>query len=116
MTGELSEMSEIKQDDRDKSMTCADMIADEMQSIVKAAAHPFVAGDTIGRQIARAARVLGLKPGQCKRLWYREDRAILAWEADRLRAWHAAWQERQISRLDAELETLKATIAERNKC
>jgi len=92
-------------------MTTADAIADEMQMIVRDAASPFSAGDTIGRQIERAARILGMTPGKCKRLWYREDRAILAWEADRLRAWHAAWKNKQVERLDHELNLMKARRA-----
>jgi len=89
-------------------MPNAETISAEMQMIVQAAATPFQAGDTIGRQIDRAARALGITAGQCKRFWYREHKAILAIEADRLRAWYANWQDIRIQRMDHEISLMKA--------
>ncbi|WP_194285592.1 hypothetical protein [Komagataeibacter medellinensis] len=116
MTGVFSEMSEKSCTIGEKNVPSAESVAIEMQSIVRDAAKPLLPGDTIGRQIERAARVLGMATGKCKRLWYREDKAILAHEADGLRAWHAQWQERQIRRLDHELNLLKACKAKWDKC
>ncbi|MBO1361892.1 hypothetical protein J2D73_19095 [Acetobacter sacchari] len=82
----------------------------EMQTIVQTAAEPVRAGETIGAQISRAARVLGISPGRCKRFWYREVKAILAEDADTLRNWHRGWQLRQIATLDQKLLNLKAEL------
>ncbi|KXU99256.1 hypothetical protein AD929_15805 [Gluconobacter potus] len=89
-------------------MPSAETISSEMQMIVQTAASPFMPGDTVGRQIERAARVLGITAGQCKRFWYREHRAILAVEADRLRHWHALWQDKRIQQMDHEITLMKA--------
>ncbi|WP_143217281.1 hypothetical protein [Acetobacter sp. DsW_063] len=93
-------------------MSTAETIAIEMQAIVKDAASPFIAGDTVGRQIDRAARVLGITAGQAKRFWYLEVKQVLAVEADRLRSWHTEWKSRQAAQLDHQFYILKARMAE----
>lgn len=104
-------LAEIGARTKEKSMHSAETISFEMQAIVQSAASPFQPGDTIGRQIERAARVLGITAGQCKRFWYREHKAILAVEADRLRAWQAQWQETRIQRMDHEITLMRARQA-----
>ena len=60
-------------------------VAAEMQAIVRAAAQPAVAGESVKAAIGRAARRLRLGYGRTRSHWYGLARLVSAEEADRLR-------------------------------
>jgi hypothetical protein len=83
----------------------------EMSEIVRAAAEPWSAGDSVKAGINRASRRLGISPRRAITFWYGRQCAVLAHEADRLRAWHADWCRREIERHKREIEELQARDA-----
>ncbi|WP_215754229.1 hypothetical protein [Acetobacter sp. P5B1] len=109
----LSAVAEKLSMRKENRMSGAETVALEMQAIIRDAASPFEAGDTVGRQIDRAARRLGIPVGKCKRIWYGEYKTVLAWEADQLRAWHEDWQSQQVRKMDHQLAILKAKMENR---
>lgn len=93
----------------DKSVINAATIASEMQGIIRTAAEPWIAGDSIKAAIDRAARRTGLNFRRVRTLWYCQTTAIAAVEADTLRAWHRNWLAKEHSRLTARLAELETT-------
>jgi hypothetical protein len=61
-------------------------IAAEMQALVRDAALPGEPGESVKAAIRRAARRLAITHSQARRLWYGQRAAILAHEAEALRA------------------------------
>lgn len=60
-------------------------LRDEMRELVRRAAEPARAGESVKAAISRAARVLGLSYGRCKRYWYGEIEVPPAHEVDSAR-------------------------------
>src|SRR5437868_6171442 len=58
----------------------------EMRRLVRRAAEPPVAGESIKAQIARAARRLGFSYGRAKRYWYLELQHPYAVDVERARS------------------------------
>jgi hypothetical protein len=82
----------------------------EFSAIVREAAEPREAGDSVKAAIGRAARRLGLSHGRARGLWYGDARvAVRADEADRLRAAYLA----RLGARDAELRAEIATVRQR---
>ena len=61
-------------------------LRDEMRNLVREAAEPARAGESVKAAIGRAARVLGLGHGRIKRYWYGEIQVPPAHEVDAVRA------------------------------
>ncbi len=60
-------------------------LRDEMRELVRRAAEPARAGESVKAAISRAARFLGLTYGRCKRYWYGEIEVPPAHEVDSIR-------------------------------
>lgn len=90
-----------------KPMISAAAISHEMQTIIRTAAEPWAAGDSIKAAIDRAARRTGLNFRRVRTLWYCQTTAIAAVEADTLRAWHRGWLAKEHARLTARLAELE---------
>ncbi len=69
-----------------------EQLREEMRSLVRQAAEPARAGESVKAAIGRAARVLGLGHGRVKRYWYGEIQVPPAHEVDAARAALAARQ------------------------
>lgn len=65
-------------------------LRNEMKTLVRRAAEPARAGESVKTEIGRAARVLGLPHGRVKRYWYGEIQVPPAHEVDAIRAVMAA--------------------------
>ena len=89
-------------------MSNSSTLMNEMQTIVRQAAEPYRAGESIKAQINRAADALGLSTRRTRSFWYADAAAVLAEEADRLRAWHARWVASEVTRLRARAAELEA--------
>lgn len=61
-------------------------LRDEMRELVRRAAEPARAGESVKAAISRAARFLGLTYGRCKRYWYGEIEVPPAHEVDSARS------------------------------
>ncbi len=61
-------------------------LRDEMRELVRRAAEPARAGESVKAAISRAARFLGLSYGRCKRYWYGEIEVPPAHEVDSVRS------------------------------
>ena len=61
-------------------------LRDEMRELVRRAAEPARAGESVKAAISRAARYLGLTYGRCKRYWYGEIEVPPAHEVDSIRS------------------------------
>lgn len=60
-------------------------LREEMRELVRRAAEPARAGESVKAAISRAARFLGLSYGRCKRYWYSEIEVPPAHEVDSIR-------------------------------
>lgn len=60
-------------------------LRDEMRELVRRAAEPARAGESVKAAISRSARFLGLTYGRCKRYWYGEIEVPPAHEVDSAR-------------------------------
>lgn len=85
-------------------------IAAEIQGIVRAAAEPGCAGETVGAAILRASRRLELGFSRTRAYWYGLVRTVPAEEADRLRAEAAALLDERLARLRLEQIQLQARL------
>ena len=98
-----------------KGVRVAETLAAEMQEIVAAAMEPWAPGDKMKAGLNRAHRALssaaGLSFRRVKSIHYGEPVAILAHEADRLRAWHRRHCEQEAARLRARLAEIQARQA-----
>lgn len=92
---------------RAKIMPNASVIADEMQSIVRKAAEPWMPGDSVKSALDRVSRRTGLQYRRIRTFWYRQTEAVSAVEADTLREWHRTWLANRKARLAAEIEQLE---------
>lgn len=63
-----------------------EQLREEMRKLVRQAAEPARAGESVKAAIGRAARVLGLGHGRVKRYWYGEIQVPPAHEVDAVRA------------------------------
>lgn len=93
-------------------------IACEAQRIVKDAASPIPAGETIQMQLRRAARALGYRDGdwRIRAAWYGEASTWSAASFEQLRDRHRLWRQRQAARSQSEkikLAALLSALAER---
>lgn len=87
-----------------------DTIVSEMQGIVRRAAEPGTPGENIKGAINRSARRLGLSYRRADTFWYGRRCAVLALEADRLRAAELSLLVERRARLTAELSQVTARI------
>lgn len=96
--------------DQRKDLRMSDTIVLEMQQIVRTAAEPWEPGDSVKAGVRRAARRTGLTFRRAETFWHAKVRpaAIRAVEADALRAWHAAWLERQAEWLEEQAQLYRA--------
>lgn len=96
-----------------KERPVSSTIAVEAQEIVRAAAMPIPAGETIKGQLRRAARALGYRDGdwRIKAAWYSEAGSWSAEAFEELRVRHREWREKQTRLADLEQKTLAATLA-----
>lgn len=93
---------------RDKSLAYADTLS-EMSMITRAAAEPYVPGDSVKAQIGRAARALGLNYRRARSFWNAEPTAaVRAQEADALRRWYRQHAEQEAERLERRAADLRA--------
>ena len=93
-------------------------IAYEAQRIVREAAEPVPAGETIKGQLRRACRALGYPDGdwRIKSAWYGEADPWSAKAFEELRARYSAWKARQEAKAAVDAKTaavLFASIADR---
>lgn len=93
-------------------------IALEAQRIVRDAASPIPAGETVKGQLRRAARALGYSAGdwRMRSAWYGEASTWSAAAFEQLRDRHRLWRRRQAARSQSEADKLAfliATLAER---
>lgn len=93
--------------ERDTKMHSQATIPNEMQMIIRRAAEPWQAGDSVKAGIDRAARRTGLAFRRARTLWYGQTETILAAEADMLRAWYRHWIETQHERALSRIEQLE---------
>lgn len=93
-----------------ESESMSSSIAIEAQRIVKDAASPIPAGETIKGQLRRAARALGYQDGdwRVRAAWYGEASTWSAASFEQLRARYGLWRERQAARADAKGQKLAA--------
>lgn len=95
-------------DKASKVANVTDAITAEMAEITQAAMAPWRPGDKVKGALLRAHRELGISFRRARSFYYREPVAVLAHEADRLRAWHGDWCRREIERHKREIEELQA--------
>lgn len=88
----------------------SDVIATEMQSIVRAAAEPIQPDDSVKARIRRASRKLGLTYRRTRTFWYAHPCAVRASEADQLRQLELRLLAERQRRLAAELETIQVRL------
>ena len=100
-------------------MSSSISIVIEMRTIVREAAEPVHAGESVKAQLRRAARELGLTPRRAETLWYSHPARVLAEEADRLRDWRRgrlararAWHAAEMARLDREARRLATVLGQ----
>jgi len=91
-------------------------IRSEMCRILHSAAEPARPGEGVAAAILRAVRKindwgLDLSYSRGRSIWYQKA-DVWAHEADALRAWKRARDEAEMNRLLAQMETLKADLAE----
>lgn len=88
-------------------------IAIEAQRIVKDAARPIPAGETIKGQLRRAARALGYGDGswRIRTAWYGEAASWSAAAFEELRFRHRLWSERNAARAEAQDQKLAAVFS-----
>ncbi len=84
----------------------------EAQRIVRAAAEPWLPGDSVKTAIGRAARALGLGYRRTQQAWYRQPAAWRAAELDAMRTRHRDVLRRRQDRLRAELASLAALVGD----
>jgi hypothetical protein len=85
-------------------------IANEMQSITRRAAEPWLPGDSVKAAIGRASRALGIGYRRARSFWYGETVAVRAIEADRMRAAELALLTQRQLRLVQELAAIGARL------
>ena len=85
-------------------------INQEMQAITRAAAEPWVPGDSVKAAIGRAARTLGIGYRRARSFWYGDEVAVRAIEADRMRIAELHLLTQRQQRLRAELALIKARL------
>lgn len=94
---------------QDKIVTNQDTMA-EMQDLVRQASEPWLPGDSVKAAIGRAARRLGLPHRRARTLWYAAPAAVLAWEADQIRARSRVALLDRVARLDRERAALGVLV------
>jgi hypothetical protein len=67
-------------------LSTPEQLREEMKRLVRRAAEPARAGESVKVEVGRAARVLGLSYGRVKRYWYGEIQVPPAHEVDAIRA------------------------------
>ena len=104
---------------QDRNVSGSVGILIEMRTIVREAAEPVHAGESVKAQLRRAARELGLTPRRAETLWYSHPARVLAEEADRLRDWRRgrlararAWHAAEMARLDREARRLATLLGQ----
>jgi len=93
-------------------MSCA--VGDEMQRLVREAALPAQPGDSVKAQIGRAARRLGLPFGRTRSHWYGLARAVLAEEAEMLRARRRQLMIERAHQLEQEAAAIRAHYSQQD--
>lgn len=94
----------------DRGVAPRDAIVAEMQGIVRRAAAPGAVGESTKAAINRAARRLGLSYRRTRTFWYGSHCAVLALEADRMRAVELRLLAERRTRLTAELNQVTARL------
>lgn len=84
----------------------------EAHYIVRTAAEPWTAGDSVKAGINRAARALSLSYRRARTFWYLSPGAVRADEMDHLRSRARELLAQRMRRLDAEREIIAARLAE----
>lgn len=85
-------------------------ITSEMQSIVRSASEPVEPRETVGSQILRASRKLGISYRRARTYWYGYAYAVRAHEADAMRRQQLRLLADRERRLSAELALIRATL------
>lgn len=85
-------------------------ITREMSAIVREAAEPGYAGESVKAAIRRAAFRLALSYRRAKSYWYGDVKLVPAHEADRLRKAKRQILRDRASRLNSELEILQLRL------
>lgn len=106
----------FRKSSREESMST--IVATEAQRMVRDAARPIPAGESIKGQLRRAARALGYRDGdwRVRAAWYGEADSWSASAFEELRRRHAAWRERNAASAQAKLDSAAqwyAALAER---
>jgi hypothetical protein len=93
----------------EKTVYTAEAVNELLLQVVRRAAEPVSAGDSVGQQIDRAARRLRVPRGFVKRLWYRESGTVAAHVALTLLEHETCMipLRRRLAELQAELARLK---------
>ncbi|EHM01403.1 hypothetical protein HMPREF9946_02142 [Acetobacteraceae bacterium AT-5844] len=110
MTAEAFEVSNKVFQRSNKSFEGAEMsctVPEEIQQIVRQAAEPSQAGESVKAAIGRAARSLGLSYSRARAHWYGLARMVPAEEADALRRARIQLIRERAARLRAELLALE---------
>jgi hypothetical protein len=84
-----------------------DALADEMSEIVREAMQPWGPGDSTKAALVRAHRALGISFRRARSFYYHEPVALLAQEADRLRAWRRDYVAREVAAAEIRLTLLR---------
>lgn len=87
----------------------------DMQRIVRLAAEPRPAGDSVKAAIGRAARVLKIGHRRAYTFWHGYDAAVRADEADRLRAEELRLLARRRIAIETELNWIEARLNARGE-
>lgn len=93
-------------------VSSASTVLSEMQGIVRSAAEPGTAGESVKVAINRAARTLGLGYSRARSYWYGEVKAVPAHEADALREARLRILDQRIAHTEREL--LRLQLAREN--
>ena len=95
-------------DNPSKVANMPDAITAEMAEITRAAMSPWRPGDSVKAALVRAHRKLGISFRRARSFYYQEPVAVLAHEADRLRAWYRAHNEQEAEWHDLRAAELRA--------
>lgn len=106
----------FRKSSREESMST--IVAAEAQRMVRNAARPVPAGETVKGQLRRACRALGYRDGDWKirSAWYGEAGSWSAAAFEELRSRYAAWDERNAASAQKKLDDAAqwyAALAER---
>lgn len=109
----MSDRSSLSVCSREGDSEMGRSIAIEAQRMVREAAEPVPAGETIKGQLRRAARALRYADGdwRIRAAWYGEAQSWSAAAFEELRARYGSWRERQEAKAQAERLTLAARYA-----